>query len=60
VRTPFATVPKGAACTLVYGGPQMADVRGRFRGRRVQATFSRTNGCEIERWDRVRFLFPIP
>lgn len=55
---PFATVPKSAACTEVYGGPQVAEVRGRFRGRGVSAHFSRTNGCEIARWDRVRFLFP--
>ena len=23
------------------------------------ARFSRTNGCEIHRWDGVRFLFPV-
>jgi Subtilisin inhibitor-like len=57
IESPFAPVPKGAACTLVYGGPQIAEVRGRFRGRRVSAHFSRTNGCEIARWNRVRFLF---
>jgi hypothetical protein len=55
---PFAPTPKSAACTLVYGGPEVADVRGRFRGRKVSAHFSRTNGCEIARWNRVRFLFP--
>jgi hypothetical protein len=58
IKDPFAPVPKSAACTLVYGGPQVADVRGRFRGRRVSAHFTRSNGCEIARWNRVRFLFP--
>jgi hypothetical protein len=58
IKNPFAPVPKSAACTLVYGGPKVADVSGRFRGRRVSAHFSRTNGCEIARWNRVRFLFP--
>ena len=24
----------------------------------VRASFSRTNGCELARWTRVRFLFP--
>ena len=55
---PFAPVPKDTACTQVYGGPQEADVRGTFRGRPVQAHFDRGNGCEIERWDKVAFLFP--
>jgi hypothetical protein len=55
---PFAPVPKRAACTAIYGGPQLADVRGTFRGRSVNAHFARGNGCEIARWNRVRFLFP--
>ncbi|MGH2922070.1 MAG: SSI family serine proteinase inhibitor, partial [Gaiellaceae bacterium] len=55
---PFAPTPKNTACTLVYGGPQTAQVRGTFEGRRVNARFSRRNGCEIARWNRVRFLFP--
>jgi hypothetical protein len=55
---PFAPVPKTAACTLIYGGPQIAEVAGTFRGRKVNARFTRQNGCEIARWNRVRFLFP--
>jgi len=58
MKKPFAATPKSSACTLVYGGPQVATVRGRFRGRTVSTRFSRTNGCEISRWNRVRFLFP--
>jgi hypothetical protein len=45
-------------CTQIYGGPQEALVTGRFRGHSVRAHFSRQDGCEIGRWDRVRFLFP--
>jgi len=56
---PFAPVPKNTACTDLYGGPQEALVTGRLRGYSVRATFSRTNGCEIGRWNRVRFLFPV-
>ncbi len=56
---PFAPVPKDMACTEIYGGPQVARVTGTFRGRRVWATFRRTDGCEIARWNRVRFLFPV-
>jgi Subtilisin inhibitor-like len=55
---PFAPVPKDVSCTQVYGGPQEADVSGLYRGRPVRAHFDRGNGCEIERWDKVDFLFP--
>lgn len=55
---PFAPTPKNVACTQIYGGPQEALVTGRLRGHPVRARFSRKNGCEIGRWDRVRFLFP--
>lgn len=58
LKAPFAPVPKDMACTLIYGGPQEALVTGRFRGHSVRARFSRTDGCQIERWNRVGFLFP--
>jgi Subtilisin inhibitor-like len=51
-------LPGGIACTQIYGGPQVAEVRGTFEGEKVQAQYNRTNGCEIERWDRHAFLFP--
>ena len=57
-RRPFRAVPRDAVCTAVYGGPAVATVRGRFRGNRVRTSFKRTDGCQIARWDRVRFLFP--
>jgi hypothetical protein len=60
LRDPFAPVPKNVACTEIYGGPQVARVRGYFRGAQVRATFNRTNGCEIARWNRVAFLFRTP
>ena len=37
-------------CTQQYGGPQVAVVTGWFSARRVNSTFSRTDGCEIARW----------
>jgi hypothetical protein len=55
---PFAPVPKDAACTQVYGGPQTARVTGTFRGRSLWTRFARRNGCEIARWQKVEFLFP--
>ena len=59
VPRPFRPVAPDAVCTRIYGGPTVAQVRGTLRGRRVSATFSRKDGCEIARWDRVGALFPI-
>jgi hypothetical protein len=54
----FAPVPDDVACSEIYGGPEVAEIRGTFTGRPVNARFNRTNGCEIERWERIRFLLP--
>ena len=53
----FAPVPADRACTEIFGGPETARVAGELRGEPVRATFSRTNGCEIARWERVQRLF---
>jgi hypothetical protein len=57
LKDPFAA-SGGGACIQIYGGPQVAEVRGRLRGAPIGTTFTRTDGCQIERWNRVRFLFP--
>ena len=49
----FAPLRKDMVCTEIYGGPQRARVVGTVAGKRVWATFTRTNGCEISRWARV-------
>ncbi len=54
----FAPVPRGVACSMIYGGPQVAGVTGNLRGTKIDASFNRTNGCEVERWGRLAFLFP--
>ena len=58
MEDPFAPVPKDKACTQVFGGPEVADVTGTFRGKPVNAHFEKGNGCEIARWNSVEFLFP--
>ena len=55
----FAPVATGTACTEIYGGPQVATVKGTLNGEPVDARFSRSNGCEIDRWQRLDFLFPV-
>jgi hypothetical protein len=49
----FAPLPKDIVCTEIYGGPQKARVVGSVADRRIWATFTRTNGCQIERWSRI-------
>jgi subtilisin inhibitor-like len=49
----FAPTPKNAVCTEIYGGPQRARVVGTVNGKRTWATFARSNGCEISRWQRI-------
>ncbi len=49
---------KDVACTQVYGGPERATISGTWQGRRVRSSFSRTDGCEIRRWDLLRGLLP--
>lgn len=57
----FAPTPDDVACTEIYGGPATAHVTGTLDGEPIDATFSRENGCEIARWDRLeRLLGRVP
>ncbi len=58
MRNPFAPIPRNMACTEIYGGPQEAVVAGTYESRRVWIRLGRSNGCEISRFDRLRFLVP--
>ncbi|WP_084137133.1 SSI family serine proteinase inhibitor, partial [Cellulomonas bogoriensis] len=59
-RAALQPVPPGTPCTDVWGGPQVAHVRGYVDGRRVATAFDRTNGCEIDRWDALAALLDVP
>ncbi|HMO11960.1 MAG TPA: SSI family serine proteinase inhibitor [Actinotalea sp.] len=56
----FDPVPRDTAGTEIWGGPQVATVEGTVDGVRVSADFSRTNGCEISRWDALADLLGSP
>jgi subtilisin inhibitor-like len=58
LKRPFAPISKDAVCTDNYGGPQQALVTGRYGGARVWVRLALRNGCEISRWQRLRFLTP--
>jgi hypothetical protein len=47
----FEPVSRRRVCTDIFGGPETATIEGTLRGRAVSARFSRTNGCEIARWE---------
>lgn len=49
----FEPTPRDVACTEQWGGPQRATVVGTVDGTRVDAEFSRINGCEISRWETL-------
>ncbi|MFE2377165.1 SSI family serine proteinase inhibitor [Streptomyces sp. NPDC059398] len=57
-RKPFAPVPATRMCTMQYGGPATAHITGVWRGQPVDATFRRTNGCEVARWDALEPVLP--
>jgi hypothetical protein len=42
--------PPDTACTQIYGGPETASIKGTLNGEPVDATFKRSDGCEIKRW----------
>ena len=51
-------LPDDVMCTQQFGGPEQASIRGTFQGREVDLRYSRANGCEIARWDRLASVFP--
>jgi hypothetical protein len=52
VRPPSADT----ACTMIFGGPEEATIKGTIRGAEIDAAFTRTDGCEIARWEKVQAL----
>ena len=39
------------ACTELFGGPDIATIQGEINGEEVDVELTRSNGCEIERFD---------
>jgi hypothetical protein len=56
--SPRPTGSGGVACTQQYGGPQTANVLGRWAGEPVDVVLSRTDGCRITQWDGLGPLLP--
>ena len=57
----FDPVAADQVCTMIYGGPQTATIKGVLDGEKVHGSFSRQNGCEIDRWDTLGTeVFDVP
>jgi hypothetical protein len=52
-RHPFAPVAAGIMCSMVASGPQTATITGTWQGHQVSATYSRANGCQTQRWNKL-------
>ncbi|GAA3609351.1 SSI family serine proteinase inhibitor [Kineosporia mesophila] len=45
-------------CTQIFGGEQTATITGTWKGKAVNASLSRKDGCEVARWDQLDPLLP--
>jgi len=53
--------PDKIACTMQYGGPELAVITGTLDGQPVDTTVDRTNGCGIAEWTGLLgHLLPSP
>ena len=53
--------PDKMACTMQYGGPELAGITGTLDGQPVDTTVDRTNGCGIAEWTGLLgHLLPSP
>jgi hypothetical protein len=56
----LAPVPASTMCSQIYGGPQTATITGTVKGRKINSAFSRTDGCQVARWNTGRAFFTFP
>ena len=51
----FQPVPEDRVCTMIYGGPATATIRGTYGEDNdlADASFNQQNGCEIGRWNQI-------
>jgi hypothetical protein len=51
-------VPADSVCTEQYGGPDTARITGTWRGRVIDVSLSRINGCYISQWEALMPVVP--
>lgn len=56
----FDPVPADQVCSQQYGGPEQIVLSGTWAGKPVDTTLTRTNGCEIDRYESLApVLLPL-
>lgn len=60
IEDPLGPFQLEMPCVLKKSGPQVAVVRGSYRGKPVETRFDRSDSCETRRWERVASLFETP
>ncbi|QKW32752.1 hypothetical protein HUT06_00810 [Actinomadura sp. NAK00032] len=56
-KEPFKPVPKDQMCTKIYGGPEIATVKGSWQDENIDTKFTRQDGCQLHRWTQVAPVF---
>jgi hypothetical protein len=56
-KNPFAPTPKGMMCPMIVSGPATAKVVGTWHDTNINAVFSKSNGCQTSRWDKIGPVF---
>ncbi len=57
---PVAQTAGQEMCSMLWGGPQTARITGTWRGRAIDESYSRSNGCQTSRWQRMLPVLPAP
>ncbi|HEV7213174.1 MAG TPA: SSI family serine proteinase inhibitor [Blastococcus sp.] len=60
MKAPFAPIPADEMCSQIYSGPQTAHVTGTWKGRPVDLSLSRVDGCRTAQWNSLGPLLPGP
>ena len=56
ISNPFAKADPNQMCSEIYESAEVATVKGTWNGKKVSASFAKNNGCEITRWNTLKFL----
>jgi Subtilisin inhibitor-like len=52
-KDPFAPVSGTTMCPMIPASPQTASISGTWDGKKISASYTRTNGCAAERWNQL-------
>ena len=52
-KHPFAPVAGGVMCPMIASGRQTATITGTWHGQKVSARYSRADGCQTDRWNKL-------